>query len=335
MTVRWGVMGTGGIANAFADALGEVPDAELAAVGSRTFDKAFTFADHHEVGHPFGSYEELVACPEVDVVYVGTPASHHYRHARMALEAGKHVLVEKPFTANAAQALELQYLAKERQRFLMEAMWPRFTPAYRTLADLLDRHVIGDVRAVMATFGGRADFAPRTRPFRLDLAGGALMDGAVYGVSLAQMVLNLVTMDVHAIASIGESGVDEQVMVTMRGVDGELSVATGGIRTTFNSAATIYGTDGMIVLPSLIAPPWLRIDRPGRDPEVHSDFPARHRLAWQVDEVHRQLAFAAQTGIPVVASPTMSWQSSCEVMRALDMARAAIGLRFPDDVEAL
>lgn len=318
--MRWGIMGTGGVAQAFAEALRDVPDAQLAAVGSRSLVRAELFAERHSVVHVHQSYEGLADCDAgLDAIYVATPASHHYVHTMLALRAGKHVLCEKPFAVNREQTSLMFSEAHNRGLLLMEAMWPRFLPSWATIRELSWK--IGDIRAIEASFGGRADFQPSKRPFRNDLGGGSLLDAAVYPISFAEMILGPFS-EVHAAALIGPSGVDDQVSVMLRTVTGALITCLAGITTTFKADATIYGTEGMIVVPgNFTNPPWVELHRVGKEPQ-HYDFgpSARHRLAWQAIEFQNHVA-SGDTEAAV-----MPRASTCEVMRVLDEARAQIGL---------
>lgn len=316
--MRWGVMGTGGVAHAFAEALRDVPDAQLAAVGSRSLVRAELFAERHSVVHVHQSYEGLADCDAgLDAIYIATPASHHYVHTMLALKAGKHVLCEKPFATNATDAHAMFNVAQNQGLLVMEAMWPRFLPSWSTIRDLATR--IGEVRAIEASFGGRAAYRPTDRPFRLELGGGALLDAAVYPISFAEMILGSFS-EVHAAAKlIPPAGVDEQVAVMLRTETGQVVTCLAGITTTFKADATIYGTEGMIVIPgNFTNPPWVEVHRPGREPE-HYDFPAsKHRLAHQVEEFQKHVGDTEGYLMPRSAT--------CEVMRILDEARAQIGL---------
>ena len=188
-TLRWGILGTGLIAGAFAADLVHTDSGEIAAVGSRRQARADAFGDRYGVPRRHASYEALVADPDVDVIYVATPHSFHHENALLALEAGKHVLVEKAFTMNAAQAVELVAVARERGLFLMEAMWTRFLPHVVEIRRLLAEGALGRVVTVMADHGQWFAFDPTSRLFAPELGGGALLDLGVYPVSFASMVL--------------------------------------------------------------------------------------------------------------------------------------------------
>jgi predicted dehydrogenase len=186
---RWGIAATGGIAASFAQALHETEGAELVAVCSRTQDRADAFAREHGIPRAHGSYEALAEDPEVDVVYVATPHSRHCNDAIRYLEAGKHVLCEKPLAVDQREAARMVATARANDRFLMEAIWSRFLPAYRELGRILAEGRIGEVRLVEADFGFAARFDPEHRLFAPELAGGAMLDLGIYPVQLAHLVL--------------------------------------------------------------------------------------------------------------------------------------------------
>ena len=193
--IRWGILGTGKIASRFANDLRQLGDAEVVAVGSRSQSGAEAFAERFGIAQRHGSYAELADDPEVDVVYVATPHPAHYEDAMLAIRAGKSVLVEKPFTLNAAQARDLVAAARASGVFLMEAMWTRLLPTVVEIRELLSAGVLGDVRTVTADLGIRFPKDPESRIFAANLGGGALLDLGVYPVSFASMVLGTPTAD--------------------------------------------------------------------------------------------------------------------------------------------
>src|SRR6185503_6799295 len=185
-----------------------LPDAELFAAGSRSAESARHFADEFEVSRWYKDYAELTRDPEVEVIYIATPHSCHAENSRLALNAGKAVLCEKPFTINAAQAHEVIRLARERKLFLMEAMWTRCFPLIKKLRELLLAGAIGEVRQLTADFGFRAEYQDESRLFGPAFGGGGLLDVGVYPVSLSSMLFGPPKRIVSA-ANLGSTGVDE------------------------------------------------------------------------------------------------------------------------------
>ena len=187
--MRWGILGTGGIASTFVTDLRLSDSGVATAVGSRSQGSADRFADEFGIANRHAGYESLVADPDVDVVYVATPHPMHHDNAILALRAVKHVLVEKPFTMNAVEAREIVRVARENGRFAMEAMWTRFLPHVAVIRDWLARGVLGDIVTVTADHGQWFAEDPEFRLFAPELGGGALLDLGVYPVSFASMVL--------------------------------------------------------------------------------------------------------------------------------------------------
>ncbi|HEY1406056.1 MAG TPA: Gfo/Idh/MocA family oxidoreductase, partial [Spirochaetota bacterium] len=173
---NWGILGPGWIAGKMAEAMPFVPNANLYAVASRTKAKADDFAGVYSIPKSYGSYEELVKDPDVDVVYVATPHNMHYEHALLALEHGKNVLCEKPFAVNGREVREMIAKAKEKNVFLMEALWSRFLPNVIKAKELVDSGAIGKVKLLDADFGLKVPFDPKHRLFNKELIGGSLLD---------------------------------------------------------------------------------------------------------------------------------------------------------------
>ena len=204
--IGWGILGTGAIAHKFARGLAALDDADLVAVGSRTAHRAREFAEEFSVPHRHARYESLVEDEDVDVVYVATPNPFHREHCLLCLRGCKAVLCEKPFALNAAQAEEVIGEARQRELFLMEAMWTRFLPVMGVVRGWIADGAVGEVRMVTADFGFRAEFASEGRLFDLHLGGGSLLDVGVYTLSLASMVLGPNPTSVESAAHLGESG---------------------------------------------------------------------------------------------------------------------------------
>lgn len=324
-SIRWGILGPGGIAATFADAVNHHTRAQLVAVGSRNRDRAERFATKHGVPTTHVGYEALVADPQVDAVYVASPHSEHREHALLAIAAGKHVLVEKSFTRNAAEAQEVVDAARAAGVFLMEAMWTRFLPHVVALRAVIERGEIGEVVSFIADHGQSFGHLPAThRLHNPDLAGGALLDLGVYPVSFAHDLLGVP----DTIAATGS--------LTPTGVDGQISIALGygervqaSLHTTLWSrtatTAVIGGTEGRIEITSDFYRPtsfaviredgtWWSYDR-----EVDGGF------QYQAAEVARRVAEGAHE------SPRITHQSTLEVMRTMDEIRRQAGVVYPGE----
>ncbi len=245
--IRWGILGAGSIAALFAEGLRSVPGAELRAVASRSAGRAARFAERFRALRFHEGYEALVTDPEVDVVYVATPNAMHAEHCLLALEAGKPVLCEKPFTLDAAEARRVVATARRSGLFCMEAMWMRFAPAVREATTLAEQGRIGDLRMATFELGMPFVFDAEHRVFQRALGGGALLDLGVYPLSLASQLFG-VPSRVSAQATIGVTGVDEQIAVLLQYPGGRQATIGASLRNPMANEGVIMGQRGLIKL---------------------------------------------------------------------------------------
>jgi predicted dehydrogenase len=329
-TIGWGLLGTGAICKAMADALAHVPGARLAAVGSRGLDRARAFAATHAAAHPgvrtHGSYQALVEDPAVQVVYVGTPHPDHAGSALLALQAGKAVLCEKPFTLHAREAEAVVALARSSGLFLMEAMWTRFVPAVGEAARLVREGAIGEPLSVQADFGFDASAFPSDhRALDPRLGGGALLDVGIYPLSLASFLMGPIA-GVQAHAQLGPTGVDVHTAFAVRHERGGISQGLGSLRCDTPLRAQVLGSAGRIELhaPFFHAERFLLV-RKGQAPQEHHLPHTGNGYAHQIEEVQRCL----RAGLS--ESPVMPLDETLALMGWMDAMRAQIGLRYPGE----
>ena len=310
--VRWGILGTGGIAGSFASDLRLTDSGVAVAVGSRSQAAADRFADSYGIERRHASYDALVADPEVDVVYVATPHPMHRDNAILALGAGKHVLVEKPFTMNAAEARDVVAEARERGLFAMEAMWTRFLPHVAVIRDWLGRGLLGPVVTVSADHGQWFAEDAGFRLFAPELGGGALLDLGVYPVSFASMVLGTPSRIV-SISDPAFTGVDAQTSMLFGYDSGAQAVLSCTLRAKSPTRAAIVGTDARIEVDGdFYAPAAVTlIPRDGEPQRIESAHEGRG-LRHQADEVARRLA-AGET-----ESPLMPLDETISIMETMD-----------------
>ncbi|MEV7385978.1 Gfo/Idh/MocA family oxidoreductase [Streptomyces sp. NPDC091215] len=327
-SVRWGILATGGIAAAFAADLVDLPDAEIVAVASRTAASAETFAERFGIGRAYGDWESLARDEDIDVVYVATPHSAHRAAAGLCLEAGRNVLCEKAFTVNGREAEELVALAKEHDRFLMEAMWTYCNPLVRRLTALVADGAIGAVRTVQADFGLEGPFPPAHRLRDPALGGGALLDLGVYPVSFAHLLLGEPD-GMSARAVLSEEGVDLQTGALLSWESGALAMVHCSIVGGTGTSASITGSQGRIDIPDgFFHPERFVLHRDGRDPEEFVMDPAdgpRNTLRHEAREVMRALRAGEKE------SPLVPLDGTLAVMRTLDTLRGQIGVRYPGE----
>jgi predicted dehydrogenase len=327
-TIGWGILATGGIAAAFTKDLA-VAGLRAAAVGSRSQASADEFGERYGIPNRHGSYEALVADPEVDIVYISTPHPFHAGAALLALQAGKHVLVEKPFTLNADEARQVTALAAEKSLLVLEAMWSRFLPHMLRLHEIIDAGTLGDVRTVIADHNQDTSKDPEHRMLNPDLGGGALLDLGVYPVSFAVDVLGGPT-SVSAIASFTDTGVDRQTAILLEHAGGRQSVLHAALDTRGPNTAAVIGTLGRIEFESVwYAPTSFTVyDHTGAVIERYETDIQGRGMQFQALEAER-LIRAGET-----ASPRLSPAESVLVMDVLDDVRRRIGLTYPGETPA-
>ncbi len=265
--VRWGIAGPGRIADLVVPDFRYVEGAVLAAVGSRSQERADSFATRHAIPRAHGSYDALIADPEVDVIYVATPHPQHLAIARSALAAGKALLIEKTFTATTAGARDIVARARSAQIFCMEAMWTRFQPAIVASRELIADGAIGEVRAVQAELGVDRPYDPTDRLFDPAQGGGAMLDLGVYVVSFAQNFLGT-PEKIVASGSLAPTGVDLEAGMLLGYADGKSAALQISLRHSLPGYARIFGTQGWIdVPPRFHHPKAIVLHRAGAEPE--------------------------------------------------------------------
>ena len=249
--MKLGILGAGGIASTMAKTVAGMKDVEAYAVAARDLGRARVFAQKYEVKKAYGSYEEMLADDEVELVYIATPHSHHYLHAKMCLEAGKYVLCEKAFTVNAEQAQKLFDLAKEKKLLITEAIWTRYMPSRKMINDIIKSGVIGEVTAVTANLSYTVSHVERIR--KPELAGGALLDVGVYPINFASMVLGDKVKDVKATA-IFQNGVDILDSIAMVFEGDRMATLQCGAREISDRMGSIFGTRGYMQVQNINNP---------------------------------------------------------------------------------
>lgn len=321
--VRLGVIGAGGIAASMTRALDLLPDAEMVAVGSRTQAGADAFGDEHGVPRRHGSYESLATDPEVDVVYVATTHPSHHAAAMLAIEAGKALLVEKPFTMDAVEALDIVTAARERGTFVMEAMWARFNPHMVSVRETLTSGVLGDIVSVIADHAQWFPLDPRHRLFDRSVGGGALLDLGIYPVSFASMVLGAPSR-VTARSTPAFTGVDGQTSIILEHASGAHALLSTTLRAAGSNRASIVGTEGRVEIDgTFYAPTGVTTTIRSTGEVTRFDEPHEgHGLRHEVAEVVRCL----RAGL--TQSPVMPADETVQIMLTMDEIRQQIGLHY-------
>lgn len=324
--IRWGIMGCGGIADKYARDLAFTRYGELAAVGSRSKVKAQTFAAQHGGVRAYGSYEELAADPDVDVVYVATPHPFHLDNTLLALSSGKHVLCEKPLAMNAKQTRRMIAAAQKKGVFLMEAMWTRFFPAMGRLRKWLAEGRIGKVLAVEADFGIHFKVGPQHRIFNPALGGGALLDLGVYPISLVSMVYGDQPEKIVSTVHTHSTGVDDRAVIAFEYANGATAAISTSSIVNMKNEARIFGTEGMIIVHEMfLRPNQLTLIMEGKSPKTF-DFPfTGHGMHFEADHVHQCLR-KGQT-----ESDIMPLNETLAIIQTMDKIRKQWKLKYPNE----
>ena len=323
--LRWGMIGTGWIAERFVAALQRHTRQQVLAVGSRERERAAAFAASHAVPRAHGSYEALVADADIDVVYVATPHPAHLACARLALEAGKPVLVEKPLGINASEAAEIARLAEDRGLFCMEALWTFFLPRLDVVRQLLEAGAAGEVRTVLADNGEA--FAAGHRILRADLAGGPLLDLGTYPVALATWVLGEPAR-VLATGRPHPAGVNGQVAAILTDRHGNEAVLHTTLFSKTPTSATIAGTEATITLPGpFYMPGDIELTTADGASQLRYSEPrvAHDALHFEAAEVARCIAEGR------AESPLRPLADSVATLRVMDEIRSRCGIAFPGE----
>ncbi len=318
----WGILGPGGIARAFAKDLNFIQGHIIGAVGSRSLENAQKFSADFG-GTAYGSYEELVADPSIDAIYVATPHPAHHDNVILALNAGKPVLCEKPFSVNAQEAQSMIDAASGNKVALMEAMWARFLPHYAKVREIVESGVLGPILSIHADHGQRLADQGIARLIEPSLAGGALLDLGIYPVSFAHMILGNpehITSD----AVMTDKGVDAQTSMIFTYESGAQAVLTTTMIEQTPCRAVVAGLNG-----------WLEIDRTFYNPAAMrvilndgtvTECPSAyqgHGLREQA-EIFNQLVRSGN-----LESEILTWKDTVDIMKTLDTVREQIGLKYP------
>lgn len=320
--MKFSILAPGGIAHKMAEAVSGVEGVERYAVASRTYDKAKAFADKWGFEKAYGSYEEMLDDPEVELVYVATPHSHHYQYAKMCLEHGKHVLVEKAFTVNAKQAEELIRLAEEKGLFLTEAIWTRYMPSRKMIDDLIAGGAIGEVTSLSANLGYVLKDVERMK--RPELAGGALLDLGVYPINFALMTFHGEVKNVTSTAVMSPEGVDWMNSMTLTFEDGKMAVLYSNMLAQTDREGVIDGTRGYMEIQNINNCEEIRVY------DLDRKMTACYQVPEQINGYEYEV-IACKKAIEEgrLECAEMPHSETLRVMKLMDEIRGQWGMKFP------
>lgn len=322
--MKVGFLGTGRIATTLAKTFAQIEGVECYAVASRTLEKAETFAKEHGFQKAYGSYRELAADPEVELVYIATPHSNHYADMKLCIEHKKPVLCEKAFTMNSGQAKEIAELAKKNGVFVTEAIWTRYMPSRKIINEVLESGVIG--KAFTLTANLSYVIADKPRIVAPELAGGALLDVGVYGLNFAFMHFGTEIERIESSVQFTDTGVDGQETITLFYKDGRMAVLTHGIYARSDRKGIIYGDKGYMVVENI------------NNPQSVSVFDTEDKLIKKIDMPEQISGYEYQIIESMEAiqnhkieSESMPLADTVYVMEIMDGIRKQWGLVYPQE----
>ena len=323
---KWGILAPGKMAAKFTNALKLLDNAELYAVGSRDYRRAESFAIEHGFKKYYGSYEELAADNEVDIIYVASPHSHHYGHVMLCLKYQKAVICEKAFALNSREVEEMIIESQRQKVFLMEALWTPFQPLYKKAIEVLKSGEPGKVIHLGARFAFKAPYNPSDRKFNLDLGGGSLLDIGIYPVIDALIFMG-VPSGITARASFAETGSEDSISIIFSYPDGRMATLYSSFRTAAGIGCDILCENGNILFSRhRDMSQQLVVELNGKDSAHYSLLPEGMGYPFEADEVMKCL------DLGLTESKVVPHQFSRDLIKTLDRIRQAAGIVFPKEV---
>ncbi|MCI9463111.1 MAG: Gfo/Idh/MocA family oxidoreductase [Lachnospiraceae bacterium] len=326
--MKVGILGAGNIAGVFASMLQHLDEVQRCCVASRSLEKAEAFAAQYGFEKAYGSYEEMLSEGEAELIYIATPHSHHYRHMKLCIEAGKHVLCEKAFTVNAGQAQEIFSLAEKKGVLVTEAIWTRYMPSRKIINDLLSEGVIGEVKTLTANL----DYAisDKERLIRPELAGGALLDVGIYPLNFALMHFGSSIVKTTSAVQLTETGVDGQNVMTLSYEDGRLAVLTSGMYGYSDRRGVFYGSKGFMAVDNINDPLEIRIYNDKQELSKIISMPEQiNGYEYEILETIECIKKGAKE------CPSMPHEDTLEVLRFMDGFRHEWGVQYPEEIERI
>lgn len=323
-TFKIGIIGAGWIAEKMAETVAEMEGYEVNAIASRSIEKAQEFAKKYNIAKAYGSYEDLVNDNDIDLVYIATPHSHHFQHTKLAIEHGKHCLVEKAFTANAREAKELLQLAKEKNVFVTEAIWTRYMPMSQKIAEIMNSGIIGEPRLLSATLCYPLEDKERiTNPA---LCGGALLDVGVYVLNFSRMYFGNNIVKTVTNCQLGATGMDMQEAISLSYADGKMANLQTGALCLNDRQGIISGTEGYIRVDNVNCPEIIDVYRNYAKVATYEK-PANMITGYEYQVIESRHCIEAG----LLESPMMPHAETISVMQQMDDLRKEWGVKYPMD----
>lgn len=320
--IKWGIIGPGTIANAFAKEVSKTEKGKLVAVYGRNEEKSKKFAKEYNLEKSYSNIDEFLNDKEIDAVYIATPHNYHMDFAIKCIKAKKHVLCEKPFSYNKKTSEEVLKLAKENNVFIMEALWTLFLPAINKAKTWVKENKIGKVKLITANFGFKSEEDVNSRLYNANLAGGALLDVGIYPILFSNFIMNDIPKEIKATATMTRTGVDETDVIDLKYKDGALASVTCSIAAETDNTAVIYGEKGKIVIPTF----WMAKEAYLYSYENEEKFEDKYNEAgykYEIIEANNCIVNNA------LESDIASHDVTLYLARIMDEIREQIGLVYP------
>jgi predicted dehydrogenase len=322
---NWGVIAPGGIARKFVHDLQFVPNARLHAVASRSLERAQAFASEFGASYAFGSYEEIVNCEGLDVIYIATPHSEHYANTIMCLNAGIPVLCEKAFAVNSKQLAQMINLAQSKKVFLQEAIWTRFHPAIKKVLEIIEAGEIGKIIHIAADFGFKAPYDLTNRIYNKALTGGSLMDIGIYPLFISKLLLGN-PKTIKAVGTLAVTGVDVNCSIALNYESGATASLFSTVATVTETICSIYGEKGKILIHGRFhETKAITLEVFGSEPITIPTQRLGHGYSYEAEDVHRCL----NEGL--IENNLLPLSFSADLMKIMDEVRSQIGVFYPED----
>lgn len=322
--MRVGILGAGSIAEIVSKTLMAMPEIECYAIASRTREKAEAFAKDNGLKKAYGSYEELLGDPDVELIYVATPHSHHFECMKMCIQAHKPVICEKSFTMNARQAKEIKELAEKEKVFVTEAIWPRYMPSRKIIDDVLKSGIIGKVNIMTANLS--YVIHQNARIVDPNLAGGALLDVGVYGINFMLMHLGKEIERIESSVQMTETGVDGQESITVFFKDGKMAVLTHGIYSRSDRKGIFYGDKGYVVVENINNPKSIEVY------DLEDKLIEKRTVPEQISGYEYEFKESVSSiSKGRLQSDSMPIDESIYMMEVMDKIRDIWGLKYPGE----
>ena len=323
-TYNWAILGCGKIARKFASDLKLLPNARLYAAASRSLENAQAFATEMGFEKAYGSYEEMVSDPQVDVVYIASPHSHHCEHTLLCLNHQKAVLCEKAFAMNSRQVKSMIEAAKRNNTFLMEAFWTRFQPSFQKAMEIIRSGELGALKMVRSDFAFNAEYNPEKRLYNVDLGGGSLLDIGIYPIFMSLMSLGK-PAQIKTMASFCPTGAEETILMSFNYPQGETASLVSSFASYSSTQTEFNFENGFIRLNRRFFTPTTITYWKNWEEEKTITFEKGEGSGYELEAAHVMECLDARK----IESDRMTWSISSDLMEIMDRVRKDAGIVFP------